>query len=469
MTIPSSEHHYIDSLTAADELQNPTHAIATGEFCTYQGRCYQYIGDYQCAFTTAVIAKRILTIAVLAIATLASFGFLLYIHSFRSTLQHNWHEIVTRNDIKACYALHNLENWCILQHPEAQIDLDKPFSIKKYWDKALRKEWWNCELNYKQLQKIHDVLIRGRSAPPLIVNTPLAPSVTSVPGISILAHYLSVKGERKNLCVCQDLKAFQEKLEEIAKTDGDQRWALIVPTFSSVLCNDRHANFEQHKICVAIEKEGDDLRICLLDGQPSAVDPSRVRLDSNGPFDSHDLVHSYIQDTLLPFTINREVYGPYVHWTTPNQVVGYRQFGFEGICPTFALRDAAAFLEDKDFFKKLKVISGKGLVLDRFIYEKLPPNFLKGMQSYSKLQEYIKTEGDLMLEPVGRSGRTFFDSMTLHRMDVNGHPQNKMMSRRNQKYQLMLLFLLNNLSDEQILELSERSLVVSQNPLPKKP
>lgn len=429
--------YFIDSLRTANEVSSLAFPQnASGRFVTYQNKKYQYLGKFQVAHGACWWVKRVLAIAALAIAALCTLGAIFLLPQYRSLCQHIRHELKNRNEKMDCYVLHNLQNWCLMKHSPSGVPVKPGFSIKKFWDNDIHTQWWSQKCSAKELQRIHDTLIQGRNIPPLFGRSPIVDYDPFLPGIAVLAHYLSSKTGQNELYVCQNLRAFQEELIRIKNQDQDQRKVLIIPTYAFATNPSKSANCEQHKLAVGIEKVSGKMRIYVLEGSNSKINPSKVHL-RGGAFSEMELVFSYMKAAKLP--TDTTYFMPDVH----------RQRAEEGGCSTFALRDAIAFLEDEDFFQKLDPKQGKGTILDPFM-SNLPPNFMKTTQSMKLLKDFLSKNVKMSKELLGRARRNLRESIQRHTVKVGDKEQNRLISRRLMKYRLLLIFFLNHFTDRQI-------------------
>jgi hypothetical protein len=396
---------------------------------------------------------RVLVLVSISMAVICTLGLVLLAASVRSITNRVSTELRTRKFRISYYALHNLENWCFLKWKDGKETLDTTFSVKKFWDKSLCKQWWNGNIASKDLYAIYTKMIAGRDLPSLMreIEIPFQNvnvQAASMPGVSLLANFLSRETEQDHLHVCQNLQAFQKKLEEIKNKEEDQRCVLITPTHFSMVNPDKKATCELHKVAVCIEKKEGKIKIGILDSTPYVVNPSQVHLEK-GNFSTQDLIFSYMKSAKLP--IHTEFYTPYVVIDKEgNKKEGDRQFAVEGGCSTFALRDGIAFLRDQQLFDNLSLVSGGGTVENPFLYNNLPPNFMKTTQSWSKLNRYASLNEEWTKKPLGTSPRNLIQTMEHHKMEVHGKLQNWLVSRRTVKYQLLLIFLLNHHSDAEL-------------------
>lgn len=453
---------HLDDLSEHYEFVKSLPAKAKDIYHTHQQKKYRYIGMQEFKFGCCAILLRILVIASISMAIFCTLGLVLLNASFRAITNRVSTEVKTRKYRIGYYALHNLENWCFLKCQDGNKILDTTFSIKKFWDKSLCKQWWNGKIASKDLYAIYNRIIAGRNLPSLMreIEIPFKNvhvQAASMPGVSLIANFLSIKTKQDELHVCQNLQAFQKKLKEIKNNEEDQRLVLITPTHFSMVNPDKKATCELHKVAVCIEKKEGKIKIGILDSTPYVVNPTQIHLEK-GNFSTQDLIFSYMKSVNFP--VNTEFYTPYVVIDSEgNKKEGDRQFAVEGGCSTFALRDGIAFLRDHQFFDNLSLVSGRGTVEHPFLYNNLPPNFMKTTQSWSKLNRYASLNEELTKKPLGTSPRNLIQTMEHHKMEVDGKLQNWLVSRRTVKYQLLLIFLLNHYSDEEIQTMMKQKFV----------
>jgi hypothetical protein len=453
---------YIDDLSNYYELAKSLSAKATDIYHTYQQKKYRYLGAQELRFGCCALLLRVLLLVSISMAIMCTLGLVLLDASVRAITNRICRQLRTKKCRICYYGLNNLENWCFLKWDNGKKKLDDTFSIKKFWNEELRKQWWEGKISSKDIYAIHNKMIAGRDLPPLIreIEVPfndLISQTASMPGISLLANLLSQKTKQPHMHVCKNLSAFQKKLEEIKNQEKDQRLFLITPVHFSLVNPDKKAENEVHKVSVGIEKQEGKYKVCVLDSTPYVVNPTQIHLEP-GNFSSQDLIFSYIKAAKLPE--DTEYYTPYVVLNSDGSTKeGNRQFAIEGGCSTFSLRDGIAFLRDSRFFTNLSLAEGKGTLTEPFLYNSLPPNFMKTIQSWTILNRYASHNKDLIKTPLGKSPRNFVQTMERHKMEVNGKLQNWLVSRRLLKYQLTLLFMMNHYSDEELNSMIKQRLI----------
>lgn len=438
---------YINSLINHKNDFQLEKELSSDQLCTYNGKTYRYIGKSALQRSFCWWVQRIAIITVLALATLCTLGLILILPAFREKIKQLKLDITAKVN---CYALHNLQNWCLVRQT-CKIDLNKKFSIKKFWDESLQNQWWNCKLDIQTIQKIHDRLLIGREVPSLIGKTPYANTVATMQGTALLAHYIKCKTGQKDLYVCKNLDAFKEELERIRDNSEDQRAAYVVPTYCDDVNSNKLAGVFQHAYCLCIEKINGKLKIAGLNSQPGPVRLENCHLNP-GRFTTSELLLGYVKAANLPNDTQFYTCVPGDH----------RQFGDEGVCATFALRDAITFLKDSAFFQNFEKGSGQGSISDPFLLKRFPPEFMKGTQSLTVLEKYFSENREAAEKPLGSSGKNLIERVDHHCLIRDSKKQNLFMSRRYRKYHLILLFLLNRLKDSHLNELINKNLIVSK-------
>ena len=221
-----------------------------------------------------------------------------------------------------------------------------------------------------------------------------------MPGVALLASFLSEKKQIKGLYVCQTLEALITRLQEISVCDHDERCAFVVGSFQSGfkkrLPEDFVAtpNFPQHKALVALEKRGGQVSVVLLDSQPTPgynqdINPDKLTddlwsgYDEAGRFNGQELVFRAIWKVFRDAKSDAKNSVRLLH----SQVVRQVTYG----CTVFALQAGIAFLRDQNFFDRIGcaqnvVKLGEDVHIE--IITKLPPEYLLGTQSMSQIEKY---------------------------------------------------------------------------------
>lgn len=316
------------------------------------------------------------------------------------------------------------------------------------WFSNKREEWntgkqrvkyYFLEQTSEALHEEHAGLHQGRSIPPLFEYHKIADgnSVASMEGIAVLAEYLSVKRNVEGLYVCKNLRAFQEKLEQLKVSTGDVRLAFVVTTHGSYDRNKKLEDNNQHKVCVAFERKDNQIKIAILETfsfyPNKEINPRNVNLIESDSYNEKELICSYIQAANFP----------------ENQATVYvssvtRQYGSG--CSVYALKDGIAFLEDPNFFNAINTsIAERGTPNNPFTITRLPPRFMKPTQSLEGIVRYLRETPDPGLE----------QGIVRHFIKR----RNKMIDNRVYKYKLYLLRSLRTKSDAEIEALIGKRLI----------
>ena len=174
--------------------------------------------------------------------------------------------------------------------------------------------------------------------------------------IAIMAAYLKARKGIDNLFICKSLEAFQTKLNEVGKSEGDIRLALIMADCPETKDADDPKDGEYgidpgHKVSVCIEKKGSKIKLALLDPlgieedefSPKLVQASADQLKFCDDEDAgSNILFWYIYHSGLNLKETSIYYSPIERQKT------------EVACETFALKDGIDFLQDPEFFQHLK-------------------------------------------------------------------------------------------------------------------
>lgn len=276
-----------------------------------------------------------------------------------------------------------------------------------------------------------------------------------MPGVGLIASYLSQKHNVKGLFVCQTLEGFSEKLSETLQNSEDQRAAFVIPVFSSKYSKEEgfEPNFAQHKITVLVEKKAGKTNIMILDpGGTEKINPLNI---SSNIWEGWETPGSFSSDELALRAIlkaspdsNTEIF----YSTVPREAA----YG----CYIYALKDSVSFLQDPQFFEKLQgkeeAVLGKDYKLKSV--SKLPAAFMIGSQRVTALNAYIFAANKEDLKIPGKD-KTLTDYLSKNRVTVKGKEQNHYITRKNYKYSKLVLKILKKLSSEQIEGLLDETLI----------
>ena len=315
-----------------------------------------------------------------------------------------------------------------------------------------KEHHYGPRLQGKQADIVREKLEERISRECTQLNNPLATKVFTnnfleMPGVAIAAAYLKAKKGLDNLYVCNSGAALHNKLREILRTPGDVRAAFVTAS----LDNDDNNN-AGHKFAVCIEKNQDTLKVVVLDSITEEDDDEDE--DEFDPSELKDFLGS-INYTKIKIFIS----------AVERQKTDYG-------CEAFALRDAAAFLQDPLFFDKLTTTqvlttqAAEGVQLKLNKIEVLPPAYMKGtQQKISHLFKYIDSyplahtpEGlktDLeKAEEIRSLEKTLQKHIVIIEKYKNGETklqvQNHYINHCSMKYHLIALNALKMLSSEEL-------------------
>ncbi len=245
--------------------------------------------------------------------------------------------------------------------------------------------------------------------------------------IAIAATYLKEKKGLKNLYVCTTEKALAESLTKIKNTPGDVRAAFVL---SADFDNEEDDEIS-HVLTICVEKIGSTLKIFWLDSLGGGYD------------DDHE-------DHFNRYTDFREVE---LYFLDVKRLTSDRE------CMTFALRDAALFLENPQFFNQIKFHRADfpGKTHNLYHMTHLPPSMMKGTQSLTTLKTYLETyTGDTQNLQQSLAKHTF-------PADQNGSKKrNYYIVERSMKYHHIALLAIKNLSADQLQRIIAKSLLIEE-------
>ncbi|MBP7074227.1 MAG: hypothetical protein KBA81_02455 [Rhabdochlamydiaceae bacterium] len=292
-----------------------------------------------------------------------------------------------------------------------------------------------------------------------------------MPGVAIIGTYLRRKHGLANLFVCASMEAFQNKLNEISRMKGNIRMAMIVPGWTMPGSTKVEA---EHKIPICVEKIGHEVKIAFLDSL--GCDPSD-EIDSfyqnaNDLEEGLETVLHYIHNSSLDKK-NTQVYCCSVDRQR-------QDFG----CETFSLKDAVSFLRDPHFFDKIVTtplqVESKNNQMTFFEIHLLPPSFMKGTQSFKKLDCYF------IMYPITQASEELKDDPELQqeiakvKQSINNHIihisyendptkngteiQNHYNQHRSLKYHLILLNALKSTPAKELQAIISETLLETRRP-----
>ncbi|HEX2579110.1 MAG TPA: hypothetical protein VHK67_01740, partial [Rhabdochlamydiaceae bacterium] len=216
----------------------------------------------------------------------------------------------------------------------------------------------------------------------------------NMPGVAIVAAYLRQRKTVNNLFVCKSHEAFQQKLEEVSRLEGNVRLALIMPESPEQFEEDDKKDGEYgadsfHKFAICIEKTGPVMKIALLDSivsKKEVISPLMVHAPLK--FINYVPLDGLSYALWEIFHSSLDMNNTFVYYSSVK-----RQRAGSG-CETFALYDGLAFLNDPHFFEKAQarktVLKEEDLQLKLNKIVTLPPAFMVGTQSLKQLNAYYK-------------------------------------------------------------------------------
>jgi hypothetical protein len=281
----------------------------------------------------------------------------------------------------------------------------------------------------------------------------------NMPGVAIVAAYLRQRKTVNNLFVCKSHEAFQQKLEEVSRLEGNVRLALIMPESPEQFEEDDKKDGEYgadsfHKFAICIEKTGPVMKIALLDSivsKKEVISPLMVhaplKFINYVPLDGLNYALWEI------FHSSLDMNNTFVYYSSVK-----RQRAGSG-CETFALYDGLAFLNDPHFFEKAQarktVLKEEDLQLKLNKIVTLPPAFMVGTQSLKQLNAYYKNaehQDPKAMEELKRK-------VEKHLIEVNGTLQNHYNEQKSIKHHLLTLTALELLSTTELQQILREPLL----------
>lgn len=280
-----------------------------------------------------------------------------------------------------------------------------------------------------------------------------------MPGVALVASYLSEKKKLKGLHVCENLESLSEQIQKIQLNPSDQKYAFVVGTVLSQ--NHFEPNFPQHKVTVCIEKKDGKLNIALLDSEPipginKEISPDHLKGKLwEGHFNSQEIVYRAILAACKKTNCQARL----LH----SQVLREISYG----CEVFALQDGIAFLRDPEFFNRIKCSKNKTVKIDeKYEIEAidfLPPEYMIGSQSSKIIEDYKKQGGqfDKILPGKKKSLQNYLDAYQLEGIDNYGKKkkQNHYITNKIFKYLNFALLSLKHSSPSAVDEIINKTLI----------
>jgi hypothetical protein len=319
---------------------------------------------------------------------------------------------------------------------------------------------WNVEKKLEEdAEKLSD------RHPEAFVKQILDDDELTMQGLAILAAYVRRTKGLDNIFVCKSLEAFQKKLDEIGRLEGNIRLSMVLTDWPEV--DDEHDKKDGeygadiiHKLAVCVEKTGAQVKIAILD--PLAADE-----DDISPFkvlsSAKDLQYVEIDGVayLLWYIYHSslDMKNTSVYYSTIR-----RQHTYTG-CETFAFNDAIAFQRNPRFFdhlraKRLRISEGEA-ELKLYKIESLPPAFMRGAQSLRLLKEYVEEREKSQDPEILQNIATLKRKVETHLVEVDGKLQNHSNNQKSIKFHLIAANSLGMISTEELQKIIKETLLTT--------
>lgn len=271
-----------------------------------------------------------------------------------------------------------------------------------------------------------------------------------MPGISLLAAYLTKKKKLEGLFVCASQEALKNQVKHLITTSKKGRWAIVFPSWEERPI---------HKSTLVIEKNGSDVKIAYLDSLAPVYD-----------------YENSILTKVAEICRNQNCKTKLFHSEVKREFTNYG-------CAIFALQDSVSFLQDPLFFSKIARYSYVEKVEENPFFEKmksifpflygffeksnrvqilsdLPPEYMIGMQSTHRLEKYIESHKESFL-PLPKRKKTLKEYQKKYAVsDLSGTIQNHYITHKMFKYMWFCVTALKELPSSKIQELINSTLVV---------
>jgi len=275
-----------------------------------------------------------------------------------------------------------------------------------------------------------------------------------MPGMAIIASFLTEKKEIKGLSVCYTLEALTKQIKAIAENPADQRHAFITGVCEFVE-GDIHPHFPQHKGAICVEKKDGKLTIAIIDPQATK---ETFDVDSHSQsLDVGDLILQAILKGCDKDHTPRLLY---------SQVAREKVYG----CGIFALQDSIAYLRNPQFFDQITCkgainIAGKQRVENITV---LPPEHMLGTQTMQLLKDYERLTPTLYNRPLigkRKKYKTLPEYLDAHSLDGTTRDgglkkQNHYVTKKMMIYLKFVLMCTKEFTTEQMKEIINKTLVV---------
>jgi hypothetical protein len=230
------------------------------------------------------------------------------------------------------------------------------------------------------------------------------PLSLTMKGMALIASYLRSKHRLENLYVVEGKESLNSLIGKMIQKGENLKFAVIVPYYAILDKAQRGVAPWQHKICLGFEIKDNCINLYNFDSSPEIHYHNKVLKSFRSKINSKPLNHYLIK-------VKRSAsYG----------------------CSVFALKDAVNFLKTQNFEVNIKTSEGR--------ISQIPPEFMKGCQSLSKITEYLRDNPNEELSLKVRK----------HKRKVRGKWQNHYLTHRIQKYQNLVLDLLKKLKPNEL-------------------
>lgn len=224
-------------------------------------------------------------------------------------------------------------------------------------------------------------------------------------GMALLAGHIKEKKNLEFLSVAHSIEAFVSSLKEKCSQNFPFRSAWIVCPAQS-WCP-LPPNFPLHKVCVAIEADFEEakkiVKMVILDGMPVGRQAYITQSRFEGPvledvWDGYGINDKFNAPELICRAFFKAIDGLKVVSRVFHCSVLRLQ---EARCEVVALKDAQLFLQNKNFFKQIKVQEVAKFPIKSASLHKishLPPEFMKSTEPLEILEKYIQEYYSMLAE-----------------------------------------------------------------------
>ncbi len=283
-------------------------------------------------------------------------------------------------------------------------------------------------------------------------------------GVALIGSYLRRKKDLQGLYVCTSVEAFQTELNKISLLK-EGRFAFVLPiSIENREKEDKEYKGDAgHKMSVCVEKTSEGTNIAILDAMGWEIEENDYHIFAPR------LIHKSAKENqytdvegreLFWYIINSKLYSPEttkIYFST----VERQHAGFG--CETFSLRDGVSFLQERDFFNKIRsddvLIQEKEASLHLKPITLLPPIFMRSAQSKRLIAQY--SEEYPRAFPQHQEEVEVLKKI-LPKHDVNN--QNHYIDHRSHKYHFLALTALLELDTQDVKKMIQEAGVVAPCP-----